>query len=983
MRIPLTALSLVGFLTSFTLADMLPDKVSFNRHIRPILSNKCFKCHGPAKNARKGDLRLDTQEGAFKDLGKGKFALMAGNLKESQVFHRITATDLDDVMPPVESKMKLETHEIALIIKWIEQGAEWEAHWSFIPPKRPAVPSAKDQWPFNPIDQFVARRLEKEGLKPSQEAQRHTLIRRLSFDLTGLPPSPAEVEAFVTDKEEGAYEHLVDRLLASDRYGERMTLAWMDAARYGDTSVFHADGPRTMWPWRDWVIKAYNTNMPFDQFTIEQLAGDLLPESTVHQKVASGFNRNHGTTDEGGAIDEEYRVEYMVDRVKTTGTIWMGLTLECGQCHDHKYDPLTQKDYYGFYAYFNKSKDRGMQSRGGNAVPLVTIPSEEQESKLKVIKAALPALEAELKEKRPDEKEVDKWIEKQRRLEDPTIVVSDWQMIGPFKAESLQEAFEKKFGPEPAPDLKKKYGENAWTEQKFEDGKPHELKIDNNSAVYLYRTITVNDTIDRGVSLGSDDSITVWLNGEKVLAKNVGRAVAPDQEKVVLTLLEGENQFLMKICNGGGPAGFYFSLGQGLIPPELLAALQIPGGLDPNIKKKFFDHYRTSVWSEGLRIQGEIKRLQEEEKEIASSSVTCMVMDDMEQPRKTYVLMRGQYDSPIENEEILPATPAFLPPPAKDALPNRLGMARWLMQDNHPLTSRVTVNRYWTLLFGNGLVGTVSDFGAQGEPPTHPDLLDWLAVEFRDSGWNVKHMIKLMVMSATYRQSSKVTPDLLERDPDNRLFARAPRFRLQGEFIRDNALAVSGLLVDTIGGPGTRPYQPPGLWNEVSLDGNVRFVVDKGENLYRRGMYIYWKRSAPAPSMRAFDAPTREKCVVQRARTNTPLQALVTLNDIQFVETARAFAERVIKGGGEDFDARLDMAFMLATAHKAGQTSRQVMKEIYEDQLAEYEKDQERAKKLLTVGDSPRDEKLKPHEHAAWTVLTSMILNLDETLNRE
>ncbi|MDP6502456.1 MAG: DUF1549 and DUF1553 domain-containing protein, partial [Planctomycetota bacterium] len=752
--------------------------------------------------------------------------------------------------------------------------------------------------------------------------------------------------------------------------------------RYGDTSVFHADGPRTMWPWRDWVIKAYNSNMPFDQFTIEQLAGDLLPESTVHQKVASAFNRNHGTTDEGGVIAEEYRVEYMVDRVKTTGTVWLGMTMECGQCHDHKYDPLTQKDYYGFYAYFNRSKDKGMQTRGGNAVPLVKVPSEEQEAKLRTIREVLPKLQADLKTKKPEQKEVEEWIEKQRELEGPTLALSGWQMIGPFKAGSLKEAFDKNFGPEPDPDLEKKYGKHAWKPQKFEDGKPQPLNIGSNSAVYLHRTITVNDTIEREVSLGSDDSITVWLNGEKVLAKNVGRAVAPDQEKATLTLLEGENDFLVKICNGGGPAGFYFNIGEGLMPPELLAALQIPGGLDPKTKGKFYDYYRKSIWAEGLRIQGEIKRLQEEEKKITSATVTCMVMEDMEKPRKTYMLMRGQYDAPVKDKEILPATPSFLPPLSKDAPPNRLGMARWLMQDNHPLTSRVTVNRYWTLLFGNGLVRTVGDFGSRGELPSHPDLLDWLAVEFRESGWNVKHIIKLMVMSATYRQSSKMTPELLERDPDNRLLARAPRYRLQGEFIRDNALAVSGLLVGTIGGPSTKPYQPPGLWNEVSLSGNVRFVADKGEKLYRRGMYIYWKRSAPSPSMRAFDAPTREKCVIQRAQTNTPLQALVTLNDIQFVEAARVFAERIIKEG-ENLEERLDLAFMLATAHKAGKTSRKVMKEVYESQLAEFEKDQGRARKLLAVGNSKRDEQLEPHEHAAWTVLASMILNLDETLNRE
>ena len=979
----------LGILIAFILLSptvRAAGPVEFNRDIRPIFSDHCFQCHGPDDKARKAKLRLDTRESLTAGEAEAP-VIKPGHPDQSELIARITAQNPDDRMPPPETKKELTPHQVNLLRDWIEQGATWQEHWAFVTPRSPSLPAVQDMgWPLHPIDRFVLAKMEEAGLPPNPEADRRTLIRRITLDLTGLPPTPAEVESFVQDPAPNAYEKVVDRLLASERYGERMTLAWLDAARYGDSSVYHADGVRFMWPWRDWVIRAYNANMPFDQFTVEQLAGDLLPNPSLFQKVASGFNRNHGTTDEGGAIDEEYRVEYVVDRVKTTSTIWLGLTMECGQCHDHKYDPISQKEYYKFFAYFNRTKDRGMQTRGGNAEPLVHLFTPQQAIEAAELAKWIAGIEQVHATRKPEEGTLLAWVRERRDNPEPAPPeMSPWKQLGPFKANDANQAFNKDFGPEKNLDLAKDYDGKTWEETKdYKDGEPNTLANPENSAVYLHRTLTVPDKESYELSLGSDDSIKVWLNGTELLAKNAGRAVAPDQEKVRLDLEPGASTLLLKIGNGGGPSGFYFKiLGSG-IPKDIRELFSIAeADLDADQRKKLAEYYQKNWWPEGLARARHIVELKQEDTALHNSVPTCMIMADMESPRETYVLNRGHYAAPIKDEVLQPGVPSALGPLPTDAPANRLGLARWLVDPRHPLTARVTVNRYWQMLFGTGLVATDTDFGTRGEWPTHPALLDWLARDFVDAGWNIKRTLKQMVMSATYRQSSRITPDKLERDPQNRWLARAPRLRLQGEFIRDNALVLAGLLNDEVGGPSVKPYQPVGIWNEVSLDGGLKYEPDSGGKLYRRSMYTYWKRSAPSPSMMAFDAPTRESCVIRRQRTNTPLQALVTLNDVQFVEAARLFAQRVMMEGGDSIGDRLDYAFGLATGRPADAIRQDALQSLYHRQWQEFSDQPDRARALVAFGEHPNREGIDTTELAAWTTLASVILNLDEVLTKE
>tara|TARA_Y100000593_G_scaffold90784_1_gene177985 strand:+ start:86 stop:2437 length:2352 start_codon:yes stop_codon:yes gene_type:complete len=774
----------------FFVSTLTAKEISFNRDVRPILSSKCFFCHGPDKKSRKADLRLDLSEEAFKNKD-GISAFVKNSLNDSEAWHRINSKNQDDIMPPPEFKKELTDDEINIIKKWIETGAEWQEHWSYLPIKKPKN-DARSSWIRNNIDKFILSKLEEQGLKPSPEASKRTLIRRLYLDLTGLPPTVKDINDFIYNDSPHAYEHLVDKLLASESYAERMTLIWMDAARYGDTSVFHDDGPRTMWPWRDWVLNAYKNNMPFNQFTVEQLAGDLLPNATLSQKIASGFNRNHATTDEGGVIPEEFRVEYVVDRVKTTGNVWMGLTMECAQCHDHKYDPISQEEYYQFYAFYNNNADPGMQTRNGNTAPMLEIYPDHPKRRVD--------------------------LDKQIKVETKILV--------------------------------------------------------NNLFV---------------------DAVAVGKAGRKR------------------------------------------------------------------------------------------QKLKKELDELNKLKTTSMIMGDntSDKMRKTYVLMRGQYASPDKSKEILPDTPKFLPPMKKDLPKNRLGLAKWLVDKNNPLTARVTVNRHWQTIFGKALVSTPGDFGSQGAWPSNMDLLNYLASNFIENDFNVKKSIKQMVMSATYRQSSVTIPIHVKKDPTNLYYARAPRFRLLGEFIRDNALFVSGLLSNKVGGPSVKPYQPEGLWNEVSLNGNRRFVQDEGEKLYRKSMYIYWKRSAPHPGMLAFDAPTRETCIIQRQNTNTPMQALVTLNDKQFIEAARVFARNVLQSNNKSFYSKLNFAFESLTGKPTDQLRRRLFEGLYDSQKKIFQSEPQRATELLSIGETKFNDSINPIEHATWTILISTIFNLDETLNRE
>lgn len=1031
--------------------------VDFNRDIRPILSDKCFLCHGPAESTREAELRLDKRDDAV-DAG----AIEPGDAEASEVIVRILADDPDSIMPPPDSNKQLTDREKQLLQDWVNQGAAYADHWSFVPAKKPEGKVAG-----NPVDHFVRQRLAAAGLKPSPAADLRTLIRRVSLDLTGLPPTTEQVEEFLAAAKqhgrEKAYEAVVDRLLSSPAYGERMAVAWMDAARYGDTSVMHADGPRDMWPWRDWVINAYNKNMPFDQFTVEQIAGDLIPDSTMEQKVASGFNRNHATSDEGGAFAEELRVEYVVDRVQTTSTVWLGLTMECGQCHDHKYDPISQKEYYQFFAYFNNTADPGMQTRNGNQSPVVEVFDQERQEKLAGLNKQVEERQQGLN-KYPatiDEKFA-KWLAEQSKQEeassdekkepvaDPTAGLACWLPMRDLKGnrrvdyvtgQVLQTVSGK-------PQVTKR-GESEdqalkldgrtrleWSQQspQLSHDKPWTMsawiKWDGKSAGAVFSKMDVGNGY-RGYDLWIQGSgigthfINTWpANAIKVISK--GGLVKGKWQHVVVTydgsmkaagvaiyidgeLAEGaveadtltetthtDTAFrLAARSTGGNWAGEVDDIrlyDRALAADEVALAQQpikdyvLASAADQRtelqtsiLRSEYLQHHDGQYQKLVDQFAGVVKQRDA----LVQKKTTSMIMQDnpANRMRMTYILDRGQYDSPKKESAIEPGVPAALPALPEGAPANRLGLAKWLTMPEHPLTSRVAVNRYWMMLFGEGLVRTVSDFGAQGTPPSHPELLDYLAVDFVESGWDVKRMIRQLVLSQTYQQSSRVLPQHLEDDPQNIWLARSPRFRLQGEFIRDQALAISGLLTDSVGGPGVKPYQPPNIWNEVSLNGGLRYRMDDGEKLYRKSMYTYWKRSAPMPNMMIFDAPSREKCVVQRARTNTPLQALVTLNDPQFVEAARALAERLIAYSDEDAK-RFDYAYQLATSRPASEKELEVLAKLLDQQRQRFAKSKDLAEEFIKVGNSQRDNTIDPVEHAAWTVIAQIILNLDETLCR-
>ena len=1028
--------------------EKLPETVQFNRDIRPVLSNKCFTCHGPDEKRRKGKLRLDVEAEAKANV------IVAGKLADSEFWARIISTDSDELMPPAKAKKPLTPKEIALFKRWIEQGAKYEGHWAFISPKTSTPHKGKLKWGHNPIDHFVLKQLEANGLEPATEATRELLIRRVTFDLIGLPPTLAEVDAFVNDKSPNAYEKIVDRLLASKSYAERMTLHWMDVARYGDSSVHHADGPRTMWPWRDWVINAYHTNKSFKDFATEQLAGDLIPNATVDQKIATGFNRNHGTTDEGGLIVEEYRVEYVVDRVKTTGNVFLGLSIECAQCHSHKYDPISHKEYYEFFAFFNNNADSGKQTRGGNAPPMVDVISKESQAKRQAAEAKLKAANEKIAAYRKGvQAAFEKWtVEAAKNVDaqpnEPAGLLAHfpldefkdrkgtdfvneknevkWEGGGRTVAGQSGQAFRVEgngfinvkdvqtpewnqpfsFGCWVKPDagnangaLFSKMNEgnafrgfDLWLQQgsvgthlisKWQD---NAIKVVSKAKVPAKKWTHVFVTYDgKGKAAGTK----IYING-KVQEHNIeadglkGTIQTPKEFRIGRRFNSAQANNIeiddvrlydrelviadISAVSGSNP-----------IAPLLAIASD---KRSPKQTETLLNHYLNNIDQPHQKLLAEKRAAETEIAAANKSKVNTMIMGDLGNMRKTFVLERGHYEHPLKEEVIKPGVPAFLPPMPEGSTANRLGLAQWLTRPDHPLTARVAVNRYWSLLFGQGIVKSVSDFGTQGAWPTHPALLDWLATDFVKNNWNIKHTFKQIVMSATYRQSSKLNRELYNRDPENNLIARGPRFRLQGEFVRDNALAVSGLLVDRAGGPGVKPYQPPGLWNEVSLGGNVRFRQDTGENLYRKSMYTYWKRSAPAPSMTIFDAPTREKCMVERPRTNTPLQALVTLNDPQFTEAARNLAQRMIKEGGQSAQERVTYGYRLVTARQPKPIVANILVAAYNEELENFKKNTEAADKLIAVGESKRDETINNAEHAAWTIVASMLLNLDEVITR-
>ncbi len=1066
--------------------------VDFAREVRPILSENCFTCHGPDEASRQRGLRLDVQEGPFADRGEfGGPVIVAGNAGDSLLIHRVTASDLtrrmpyrrgfeSPVMPGLEDD-RLTDAEIETLRLWINQGAEWQAHWAFIPPERPLLPPVADgDWVRNPIDRFVLARLEADGVPPAEEADRTTLLRRVTLDLTGLPPSPGEIAAFLNDDSPDAYEEAVDRLLATTAYGERMAVEWLDGARYADSSGYQTDAERSMWRYRDWVIDAYNANMPFDQFTIEQLAGDMLPGATLDQRIASAFNRNHSQNGEGGVIPEEFLVENVVDRVSTTGTVWLGLTLGCARCHDHKFDPISQQEFYEVFAHFNNVPERGKAFKYGNSPPMITAPTDAQfaalaefDEKLDAAREAFAVLEPEAEALQreweaslPAAGRVD-WVLRDKLMVHHPL---DGDIAGIYTGEPIVVSPPVTAGvrapreePEPL---------TFPVAVTLQDGQPHfvpgrvgeALSFDGQRfvdagdvanftyedaftlAAWIYPAAAdgvilsrayAGDQGERGwglylvdgklrVNLSqrfADDALRVEtrdalpLNAWRhVVATYDGKRIpsgfriyVDGEPREFLTLADGINNPMrteepLRIGASGPPSEESGATGsaarfQGLIDDvrvytDVLTAAEAAAvataesldeiaaiepesrtaGQSEKLRLSFLDQYAPREIQAAWRQVGELER---ERVALWDSFPTVMVMEEMEPRRETFLLDRGAYDAPGERVE--PGVPAVLPPLPDDEEGNRLAFARWLVDPEHPLTARVTVNRFWQMLFGTGIVKTAENFGLQGEFPSHPELLDWLATSFIDSGWDVKALQRMIVTSATYRQASAVTPELLEQDPENRLLARGPRLRLPAQTIRDQALSVSGLLVEQVGGPSVKPYQPEGLWDQASQD----YVQSQGDDLYRRSLYTYWKRTLAPPSMLAFDSSTRETCIVRQTRTNTPLQALNLMNDVTYVEAARHLAERMMTEGGATPDERVAFAYRLATAHRPRADVQEILTGGFHDYLERYQADRAAALELANVGESARDETLDIAELASYTMVASMVLNLDRTITKD
>ena len=1032
----------------FAVPAAAEERVQFNRDIRPILSDACFHCHGPDSAQRKGGLRLDTEEGAFADR-KGHPAVVAGKPEQSELIRRITANDAADLMPPVASGRKLTEPQRALLRRWIEQGAKWQPHWSFIPPVRAPLPAVKQStWPRNGIDHFVLARLERERLAPAPEAERATLLRRVTLDLTGLPPTPDEVDAARNDKSADWYERVVDRLLASPRYGERMAIRWLDAARYADTNGYQNDGERFMWRWRDWVIDAFNRNLPFDRFTVEQLAGDLLPNPTLEQRIATGFNRNHRGNAEGGIIPEEYAVEYVVDRVETTGTVWLGLTIGCARCHDHKFDPVRQKEFYQLFAFFNNVPEQGRAVKFGNSPPLLPAPTPVQQRELAALEAQLAEAQARYTALAP-------------KLESAQVAWEKSLAAGPAVHWTFTDRQSARFPLDgDAGTATFKDGEAAFATRGngkaavfdghryldagdagdfgfydkfslavsiFPEGPhggaivsrmPEKSRSDGYAVQLVNGKIQVHLTkrwLDdacrvetaRALEPGRWHHVLVTYDGSRVAA---GIHVYLDGQSEKLTVLLDElNQSFntkepLRIGSGGGPTSRFTGriadvrvFGDSLTAREVqvlvesddvtslaaIPAARRTSAQTAKLRACFLDRYAPTEVREARSKLTALRRARER---LIESLPTTMVMEEMPVPRETHILLRGQYDKP--GEKVTAEVPASLPamPKVDRSLrerksPNRLDLARWLVSPDHPLTARVAVNRAWQMYFGVGLVKTVDDFGSQGEPPSHPALLDWLARDFVDTGWDVKRLQRTIVLSATYRQSSRLTAELRLRDPENRLLARGPRVRLSAEVIRDQALAASGLLIERLGGPSVKPYQPAGLIKE--LTGTEDYQQDHGHDLYRRGLYTYWKRTVAPPTMLAFDAAGRETCTVRETRTNTPLQALTLLNDVTFLEAARNLAQRAMIEGGATNEDRLTLLFRLATGRRPQTAEMTVLRAGFEQHRGVYRKDRSAATKLVSAGESRRDERLDVAELAAFTATASLILNLDETITKE
>jgi len=1032
------------------------DSIQFNRDIRPILIETCASCHGPDSASRKADLRLDQRQAAI-DAG----AILPGKPEESELIRRIMSDDPEEIMPPPELKKSLSADQKTLLVDWIRSGAEYQQHWSYIPPARAAVPEVPESvrntladWPKNPIDNFVLRNLVASGLTPAAEADRRTLARRVSFDITGLPPKLELVESFVKDASPHAYETLVDTLLASPSWGEHRGRYWLDYARYADTHGIHFDNYREIWAYRDWVIRAFSQNMPYDQFTIENLAGDLLPGATLDQKIASGFNRCNMTTNEGGIIDEEYAVLYTRDRTETASAVWMGLTANCATCHNHKFDQLSQKEFYEMSAFFNNTTQPVRDGNIKDTPPIIPVPLESDRARFEELPPLIGSARTAVEDRR-------------------TSARADFNAwVATATPETLGE-------PVSSEELHLLVGLNEGEGQVLNanlDGDPLEVPL-NNSATWQEglngKAITVQGAACEIASVGDFEadqsfSCAAWI---KVPANDGAGAICArmeggpghrgwdfwmQQRRIGMHLIHAWPQKGLKaVSKAQIPANEWVHVAVTYDGSRKASGLQIyiNGAVqEKNVENDTLDGstVRTeTAWRVGSRSVGEpftgaiqdfriqkrvlsasevdslakrsrfqatlvkapeerseqelndlygywlktfdavfmeqsatLARLEKEEADIKARGTIAHVMNERSEPATAYVLFRGEYDQ--RREQVSPGTPAELPPFPEGAPRNRLGFAQWLLRPEHPLTARVTVNRFWQEIFGTGIVRTTGDLGVSGELPSDQELLDWLAVEFRENDWDVKKLFRLIVTSATYRQSAVVTPEKLEKDPANRLLSRGPRFRMDAEMVRDNALAVSGLLVPRIGGPSVKPYQPDGVWESIAMNGSTtsRYVRDSGENLYRRSLYTFVKRMAPPASLDIFNSPNREQCTIRRERTNTPLQALVTMNDEQFVEAARRLAENLLKSDSDSDEQRIQRAASLVLSREFRPDELPIVTESLGELLAFYRDHVKESEALIRLGESSPDSSLDVSTLAAWTMLCNQIMNLDEVLNK-
>lgn len=1058
-RILTCAIVISPFIVLSSLAEGANDAseqpaLEFARDVLPILSDHCFSCHGPDEGSRESGLRLDVREHALR-MNDGLAAIVPGKPHASEAILRIRAIDEDVVMPPPDALKPLTDAEKKILERWIADGAQYAGHWAFSPPQRVNPPTIRETtWTRNTIDRFILKRLESAGLSPSPAAKRHTWLRRVTLDLTGQPPTIEELDNFLADDSPNAESQVVDRLLESEAHAERMALHWLDAARYADTNGYNNDETRTMWPWRDWVIDAFYSGMPYDQFLTEQLAGDLLPDPTISQRVATGFNRNHVLTTEGGIIPEEYQAEYVADRVHTTATVFMGVSLRCARCHDHKFDPFSQRDFYRFAAYFNNIPDKLVAYDSARmAEPVLKVPSLAQRQELNQLNVQQEQLQARLKT-REDNIDANVTIWEETLTPEAILKLGSLGLAAHFEFDetdgdkTLDSVDPSRNGVIHGPvvrvdgvngralrfdgstyvdtgqvgrfDSDESFSLAAWFRADSASAGAILSKMDDGNAYRGYDILVMNGKLEthfvnhwpdkafltvtkQPISLNEWHHVLVTYDGSRQ-AEGVQLFLDGQLQDVDVTtnnrldgplttdkpfhigrrhasvpfhgLIDDVQVFSLQLS----PAEAMLLAKEGRIPERLSTILAIqPKDRSKEQQEQFRKIYTDRFDMESRRMRDELKTILARIESVDKAIPVTMVMQEMEERRPTHILKRGQYD--MLGDQVSPGLPTFLITPGTTPEATRLDLARWLTASTHPLTARVAVNRWWEMIFGIGLVETTEDFGVQGAQPSHPELLDWLATELIRQKWNQRAILKLIVLSATYRQSSNVTPQLLDSDPQNRLLARGPRWRLPAEMVRDNALAISGLLHRQVGGPSVRPYQPAGLWEDVSVSRRDKYVADTGSGLYRRSMYTFWKRTCPPPSMSAFDAPDRETCVIRRARTNTPLQALVLLNDPTYVEAARAFAELITQHDDDDTQ-RLNYAFRRAVSRLPEDAERAVVEDLLAIARKRFTTHPDAAKMLLSVGNSKYILTIELAELAAWTSVASILLNLDETISK-